>query len=110
MLAPQNHNFHYRAKGLGYRAQRESHDLIIFYVTQLLLDKHKFTNSQKKKKKEKKKKSTPITLFPSTGKHGRMWKISMNQYYNIFFPLSWVIVRFYVPKLLEGLGQGCGLS
>ena len=35
---------------LGYRAPRELHSLIIFYLTQLLLDKHKFTNSKKKKK------------------------------------------------------------
>ena len=33
---------------LGYRAPRESHSLIIFYLTQLLLDKHKFTTSKKK--------------------------------------------------------------
>ena len=32
---------------LGYQAPRESHSLIIFYLSQLLLDKHKFTNSQK---------------------------------------------------------------
>ena len=32
---------------LGYQAPRESHSFIIFYLTQRLLDKHKFTNSQK---------------------------------------------------------------
>ena len=36
---------------LGYRAPRELHSLIILYLTQLLLDKHKFTNSKKKKKR-----------------------------------------------------------
>ena len=35
---------------LGYQAPRESHSFIIFYLTQLLLDKQKFTNSKKKKK------------------------------------------------------------
>ena len=41
-----------------YQVPRESHSLTIFYLTQFLLDKYKFTNSQK----QKNKKSTPISL------------------------------------------------